>query len=695
MPFGLKNAPVTFQRCMNNLLADLIYKNCLVYMDDIIVYSTSLEEHIMSLRKVFLKLREANLKLQLDKCEFLKKETEFLGHIITTDGIKPNPAKIKAVVNFPIPKSTKEIKSFLGLCGFYRKFIPNFAKIAKPMTLRLKKGSIINIKDSDYYLAFEKLKVLITSDPILIHPDFKKSFSLTTDASNFAIGAVLSQEHKPICYASRTLNEHEVNYSAIEKELLAIVWATKYFRSYLFGRKFEIHSDHRPLVWLDSIKEPNMKLQRWKIKLNEFDYHIKYLPGKENHVADALSRVKIEENFLGETSSNISLPTQATIHSAQEDNQSYISLTERPINYYNRQIEFIKDDNNNVETKRYFHKTKIKIHYIEMTNVHAKELIKEYLCTKRSVIFFHNEIDFLTFQNAYIEIVSPNNITKVMKSNIKLKDIETYSEFKEIIIKSHRELLHPGIEKQTNLFKEKYYYPDYQKLIQNIINECEVCNISKTEHRDTKLRYELTPETFNPREKYVIDFYLINNKTFLSCIDIYSKYAALIEVSSRDWLEAKRALLKIFNEMGKPSEIKADKDSAFICSALHLWLRSENVNINITTSKNGISDIERFHKTVNEKLRIINSESDPENKITQFETILYVYNHKTKHNTTGRTPADIFLYAGTPAYDTQKEKQSKIDKLNKDRHSYEVDTRYKQAPLVKVKQLTHLRKQDT
>lgn len=184
MPFGLKNAPATFQRCMNNLLEELIYKDCLVYLDDIIVYSTSLEEHIMSIRKVFEKLRIANLKLQLDKCEFLKKETEFLGHIITTKGIKPNPNKINPIIKFPIPKTPKEIKSFLGLCGFYRKFIPNFAKIAKLMTLKLKKGASINIKDNNYPSAFEKLKLLIISDPILIYPNFERKFALTTDASN-------------------------------------------------------------------------------------------------------------------------------------------------------------------------------------------------------------------------------------------------------------------------------------------------------------------------------------------------------------------------------------------------------------------------------------------------------------------------------------------------------------------------------
>jgi len=142
MPFGLKNAPATFQRCMNNVLRPLLNKHCLVYLDDIIVFSTSLEEHLQSLQLVFEKLSEANLKLQLDKCEFLKQETSFLGHVITKDGIKPNPDKIKAIQKYPIPTKTKEIKGFLGLTGYYRKFIPNFADIAKPMTAVLRKDSI-------------------------------------------------------------------------------------------------------------------------------------------------------------------------------------------------------------------------------------------------------------------------------------------------------------------------------------------------------------------------------------------------------------------------------------------------------------------------------------------------------------------------------------------------------------------------
>lgn len=308
MPFGLKNAPATFQRVMDNILRGLQNEKCAVYLDDIIVYSTSLQEHIERLKDVFQRLRESNLKIQLDKSEFLRKEVAYLGHIVTPEGVKPNPDKVKAIKNYPIPKTTKQIKGFLGLLGYYRRFINNFAKITKPLSKCLKKGAIIE-HNQEFIECFETCKNLLINEPILQYPDFEKPFNLTTDASNVAIGAVLSQgpvgHDLPIAYASRTLNDSEQNYSVIEKELLAIVWATKYFRPYLFGRKFNVICDHKPLQWLFSLKDPNSKLLRWRIKLEEFDYKITYKKGKLNTNADALSRVEIHTKETEEVSNTI------------------------------------------------------------------------------------------------------------------------------------------------------------------------------------------------------------------------------------------------------------------------------------------------------------------------------------------------------------------------------------------------------
>lgn len=181
---------------------------------------------------------------------FLAKETPYLGHILTPEGLRPNKSKIEAIINLKLPTSQKQIKSFLGLTGYYRKFIRDYAKVAYPMISYLKKDKKINTNDPNYITSFNKLKQLITEHPILRFPDFDKRFKLTTDASNFALGAVLSQEGHPISFASRTLNEHEKNYSTIEKELLAVVWGVKYFRPYLYGKEFDLHTDHQPLKWL-------------------------------------------------------------------------------------------------------------------------------------------------------------------------------------------------------------------------------------------------------------------------------------------------------------------------------------------------------------------------------------------------------------------------------------------------------------
>lgn len=307
MPFGLKNSPSTFQRLMNSVLREFINKICVVYLDDILIYSTSLQEHSDSINKILSKLRDANLKIQIDKCNFFCKETEYLGHVLTTNGIKPNPKKIQDIVALKLPETVKQIKSFLGITGYYRKFIKDYAKTAQPMIKYLKKDTQINKLDPAYINAFEHLKKLITSHPILKYPDFNKDFKLNTDASNNAIGSVLLQDNNPIAYASRTLNSHEKNYSTTEKELLAVIWAIKYFRPYLYGKQFELRTDHQAIKWLHTKylgKDLNPRLQWWILSLGEHNIKIEYLKGKENQIADFLSRIntdKHEINNLKET----------------------------------------------------------------------------------------------------------------------------------------------------------------------------------------------------------------------------------------------------------------------------------------------------------------------------------------------------------------------------------------------------------
>ncbi|CAH2089856.1 unnamed protein product [Euphydryas editha] len=294
MPFGLKNAPSTFQRLMNTVLSGLQGLHCYIYLDDCILYSADLSSHIDKLKLVLERFRQHNLKLQPDKCEFLRREVTYLGHVITDKGVSPNPEKVRAIESLPAPKNPKDVKSFLGLVGYYRRFIENFSKITKPLTSLLKKDVSFHWTQ-EQELAFQTLKHKLISAPLLQYPDYSKPFILTTDASNYAVGAILSQgeigKDKPIAYASRTLNKAEGNYSTTEKELLAILFGVKTFRPYLYGYQFKIVTDHRPLVWLFNVKDPGSRLMRWRLKLEEYNYEIIYKQGRLNSNVDTLSSI--------------------------------------------------------------------------------------------------------------------------------------------------------------------------------------------------------------------------------------------------------------------------------------------------------------------------------------------------------------------------------------------------------------------
>lgn len=293
---GLKNAPAFFTRVLQRVLTGLVGTSCLIYLDDIVVFGTSLAEHNDNLRKVFDALRLNELKLQPDKCNFLQKEVLFLGHKVTTDGVEVDDSKFDGIKNFPIPKTRKDVRSFLGLTGYYRKFIQDYGKIAAP----LNKLTSVNVQfrwTDVEQIAFDNLKEKMMNPPVLIFPDFAKPFVLTTDASGEGLGAVLSQmenkNDRPVAYASRAMSEVEkrkLKNSAFHMELLAISWGVKKFRHYLYGRHFTIFTDHQPLVHFKNMANDNSAIMKLKLELEEYDFDIKYKPGKINANADALSR---------------------------------------------------------------------------------------------------------------------------------------------------------------------------------------------------------------------------------------------------------------------------------------------------------------------------------------------------------------------------------------------------------------------
>ena len=296
MPFGLCGAPASFQRLMEILLAGLTWEACLVYLDDIIVFSRTFEEHLGRLDSVLSRIRNGGLKLKVKKCTFCAPQVKYLGHVVSKDGLRPDESKVSAVSNFPIPQDLTQLRSFLGLIGYYRRFIQDFSMHAEPL-FRLSKKNVPFIWGHDQEKAFSYMKKALTSAPILQFPDFNLPFYVQSDASDKGFGAVLGQirngNEVVVAYASKAISSSQINWSTIEKEAFAIVWSVKYFRHYLYGRSFTIYTDHNPLKWLFTLKSPEGRLARWTETLKAYDFKIEYRPGKSNANADALSRMPV------------------------------------------------------------------------------------------------------------------------------------------------------------------------------------------------------------------------------------------------------------------------------------------------------------------------------------------------------------------------------------------------------------------
>lgn len=629
MPFGLKTAPATFQRLMDNILRGLQGHHCLVYMDDMIIYSSSLQEHIKDLRAIFDRLRQTNLKIQLDKSEFLRKEVLYLGHTITDQGLKPNDDKIKAVLNYPLPKTVTEIKSFLGLIGYYRRFIKDFAKVTQPMTACLKKRNKVII-DQKFIDSFERCKELLTNAPLLQYPDPSKPYILTTDASAVALGAVLSQgtigNDKPIAYASRTLSDTEMRYSTIERELLAIIWAVKHFRPYLYGKPFTIFTDHRPLAWLYSLKEPNSKLTRWRLRLQEYDFKIIYKNGKQNTNADALSRIKVnaigdlddvsmkvnvdeaerrlqehlsqvtnditslsvqrrdseetitisdssETMTISETSDlerNYPIPpsnsSTDTAHSAVELENTGIPILNEAIDTKPNQLLIFTWFRNELQVKNLSRdKQKVLEVFMPTNNEEiVKRFLKEYIKPKlKYFIYFEDESHRKIFNSVIIKLFK-QGMVEFYECTERVVYIEDENEQKAIVLKHHEgKTCHRGIKETMIRIKRNYYWNNMQELISSVINSCEACQKMKYDRKPLKPTIQLTQTQTAPFQEIFIDLFTIDSRQYLTIVDAFSKLAHAIEINNKSTSEVVRGLIKYFSMYGVPKKISSDPGSEF------------------------------------------------------------------------------------------------------------------------------------
>ena len=294
MPYGMKNAPATFQRLMNSITYDI--PQCVVYIDDLLLFSHSWDDHLQQLKKLFSKLADANLVINLNKCDFVKTSVQYLGYEVGHGQVAPPKAKVQAILDFPTPRNKKEVQRYLGMIGYYRRFILNFSGITAPLTDLLRKGVKFFWSD-ECNAAFSNTRLILANYPVLRAPDFDKPFTLAVDASQVGVGSVLLQEDEgsilhPVCYFSKKLNKAQRNYSVIEKELLALILSLQHFGVYLQSAPVPItvFTDHHPLKFLNRFKGKNQRLTRWSLLLQEYVLDIRHIKGIQNVLADCLSR---------------------------------------------------------------------------------------------------------------------------------------------------------------------------------------------------------------------------------------------------------------------------------------------------------------------------------------------------------------------------------------------------------------------
>lgn len=679
MPFGLKNSPSTFQRLMNSVLSGLQGSDCFVYLDDIVIYANSLDNHNEKLCKVFQKLRDHNLKLQPDKCEFLRKEVAYLGHIITSDGVRPNPEKIEAITKIKQPKNPKDIKSFLGLVGYYRKFIPNFAKTAKPLTCLLKKDTPFKWTEKCQD-SFDKLKNSLITKPILQYPKFDQPFILTTDCSNEALGSVLSQgeinSDLPIAYHSRTLNAAEQNYSTTEKELLAIVDSVKHFRPYLYGQTFTIVTDHRPLTWLMSCKDPSSRLVRWRLKLMEYDYKIIYKPGKQNSNADCLSRpihniqtITTFSQFQKFHQQTLDIPEPKRDISSLENISNFIIPYSCDLSQNNHYSYYVEENCPNL--KKFNHKPgeiailnstqekqKIILLFVKQYSNDNIEYPTLFECLKnlKSMLDIHN-LDNLTITN--IPAQNPNIKQDTFKSmlhylfpnkDIRILDhirIEIHSKeaIDTVLRENHDDPLagHPGFNRMYNKIRENYSWKTIKQDIQNYIKNCKTCQTVKTNFKPNKSPMVITTTAKSFNEQIAMDIMgpypetNSGNRFILTIQDDLTKYIQAYPMTNHNAEIVAIHLLKYCSIFGFPSYILTDQGTEFTSKLFREISKLLQIKHKLTSpyhpQTNG--SLERTHLTLRDYIRCYIDKNHDWDELISLATFSY---NTHKHKSTQEIP---------------------------------------------------------
>ncbi|KAK1648050.1 hypothetical protein QYE76_065855, partial [Lolium multiflorum] len=531
VPFGLTNAPAIFMNLMNKIFMPYLDKFVIVFIDDILIYSKDKTEHAEHLRLVLQTLREHQLYAKFGKCEFWLDQVEFLGHVISKDGIVVNPSKVAAVLDWEAPKTVKEIRGFLGMAGYYRRFIEGFSKIAGPMTKLLRKNTPF-VWSEECEKSFQTLKEKLTTAPVLAVPEVGKDYTVYCDASKHGLGCVLMQDRKVISYGSRQLRPHEVNYPTHDLELAAVVFALKTWRHFLYGAKCELYTDHKSLKYFFTQKELNMRQKRWLELIKDYDLTINYTPGKANVVADALSRKStggVEQELSPELRKEIS--------------QAQIQLWEKEAHEGLSALQVADELNVNLKNE------------IMMGQLDDPFIVEEMRrIDEGRPSEFHRGEGSLWFQK-----------------RICVPDI---AEIKEVILREAHQTpysIHPGSTKMYMDLKELFWWNNMKREIAQYVAECHTCQRVKAEHQSPAGKLQPLPIPEWKWEEIGMDFItglpMTNKKKDMIwvIVDRLMKSAHFLAVNQQDKGEKLIDLYikEIVSKHGVPKKIVSDRGSVF------------------------------------------------------------------------------------------------------------------------------------
>jgi transposase InsO family protein len=601
LPMGLSNAPATFQRNMDIILAGLTGVSALVYIDDVIVYSETEEQHFKDLDAVLTRIGAANLKVKISKCKLFRTELPYLGYIVSRDGIKVNPEKIDAVLKEPAPKNVSQLKRFLGMATYYRRFIKDFADIAEPLT-RLMRATSKWEWGPEQQRAYEKLREKLTSAPVLAYPDFDRPFELHTDASDYAIGAVLAQRdaqgrERVIAYGSCTLTKEERNYTPAERECLSLVHFMKNWRPYLYGRRFTVKTDSTAVSWLRNTRDPFGRLARWCLQLLEYDFNIVHRPGKSNANADYCSRLRGSE-------------VTAATGAAGEESEEFKRVRE----------EQQKDSTLGPILEGMMKSGK-----------YSTEQAPAWL----ERIRMREEVLWHVDEQGNQQLVIPKSMI-------------------ERIIKAHHNDQaggHYGTKRTYQRIAAKYWWPGMLTDVTRKTKECEACQ--KAKPRGGRTHRGLLQPSSAPRLWQRIAVDLITelpkskrgNTVAAVFSEQFSKYKWAVGLPNKQSKSVVEAYIKqIVLPFGAPEELLSDRGGEFISDIMKEINQTLGVKKVTTTSHHPQTDgeVERFNKTLKEQLRA-RLGHDQTDWDQHLEYITAGYNAAI-HPVTGETP--FFLMFG-------------------------------------------------